>query len=71
MVLNFFQSSCNPCKAESKVLEAAYRRYRGQGVVFLGVDCQDRSGRAALPPRHGITYPVDPGLRAALVDRTG
>ena len=45
-MLNFFQSSCNPCKAESKVLEAAYRRYRAQGVVFVGVDFQDAIGDA-------------------------
>jgi len=64
VVLNFFQSSCAPCKAESKVLEAAYRRYRSQGVVFVGVDFQDALGDARRFVRvHGITYPVvrDPG----------
>jgi cytochrome c biogenesis protein CcmG/thiol:disulfide interchange protein DsbE len=64
VVLNFFQSSCGPCKAESKVLEAAYRRYRSQGVVFVGVDFQDALADARRFVRvHGITYPVvrDPG----------
>lgn len=71
VVLNFFQSSCNPCKAESKVLEAAYRRYRADGVVFVGVDFQDAVSDARRFVRvHGITYPVirDPG---GLVDRYG
>ena len=71
VVLNFFQSSCEPCKAESKVLEAAYRRYRGDGVVFVGVDFQDAVSDARRFVRvHGITYPVirDPG---ELVDRYG
>jgi len=71
VVLNFFQSSCEPCKAESKVLEAAYRRYRGDGVVFVGVDFQDAVSDARRFVRvHGITYPVirDPGQ---LVDRYG
>lgn len=71
VVLNFFQSSCEPCKAESKVLEAAYRRYRSEGVVFVGVDFQDAVGDARRFVRvHGITYPVvrDPG---AIVTRYG
>ena len=71
VVLNFFQSSCAPCKAESKVLEAAYRRYRSEGVVFVGVDFQDAVGDARRFVRvHGITYPVirDSG---DLVDRYG
>lgn len=71
VVLNFFQSTCNPCKAESKVLEAAYRRYRAAGVVFVGVDFQDAVGDARRFVRvHGITYPVirDSG---DLVDRYG
>ena len=71
VVLNFFQSSCAPCKAESKVLEAAYRRYRSEGVVFVGVDFQDALADARRFVRvHGITYPVirDSG---DLVDRYG
>ena len=71
VVLNFFQSSCEPCKAESKVLETAYRNYRGDGVVFIGVDFQDAVGDARRFVRvHGITYPVirDPGK---LVDEYG
>ena len=71
VVLNFFQSSCAPCKAESKVLEAAYRRYRSEGVVFVGVDFQDALADARRFVRvHGITYPVirDSGN---LVDRYG
>lgn len=64
VVINFFQSSCAPCKAESKVLETAYHRYRADGVVFVGVDFQDAVSDARRFVRvHGITYPVvrDPG----------
>ena len=64
VVINFFQSSCAPCKAESKVLETAYRQYRSDGVVFVGVDFQDAVSDARTFVRvHGITYPVvrDPG----------
>lgn len=59
VVINFFQSSCVPCKAESKALEMAYQQYRHKGVVVLGVDFQDAVGDARRFVRaHGITYPV-------------
>lgn len=71
VVINFFQSSCVPCKAESKALETAYREHLGHGVVFVGVDFQDATSDARRFVRaHGITYPVvrDPG---DLVSRYG
>jgi cytochrome c biogenesis protein CcmG/thiol:disulfide interchange protein DsbE len=71
VVLNFFQSSCAPCKAESARLELAYRQYRNDGVVFVGIDFQDALADAHRFVRvHGITYPVvrDPGH---IVDRYG
>ena len=58
VVLNFFASWCEPCKAESKVLVDAARQY-GNQVVFLGVDYHDvtSDGRKFLRA-HGITYPT-------------
>jgi cytochrome c biogenesis protein CcmG/thiol:disulfide interchange protein DsbE len=58
VVLNFFASWCEPCKAESKVLEQASRRYADR-VVFLGVDYHDvtSDGRKFLRA-HDITYPT-------------
>lgn len=71
VVLNFFQSSCVPCKAESARLELAYREHRSDGIVFVGIDFQDALSDAHRFVRaHGITYPVvrDPG---DIVDRYG
>lgn len=58
VVLNFFASWCEPCKAESKVLEQAWRQYADR-VVFLGVDYHDvtSDGRKFLRA-HDITYPT-------------
>src|SRR5215510_13791268 len=44
VVLNFWASWCAPCKQEAPRLEAAWNRYRQQGVVVVGVDAQDFSG---------------------------
>ena len=68
VVLNFFASSCAPCKADSGVLETAYRRFRSQGTVFVGIDYEDATSDARrFVEAHGITYPVvrDPGQTAA------
>jgi cytochrome c biogenesis protein CcmG, thiol:disulfide interchange protein DsbE len=58
VVLNFWASWCAPCKQEAPRLEAAWKRYRQQGVVVVGVDAQDFSGDAKrFIRKHGLTYP--------------
>ncbi len=58
VVLNFWASWCDPCKAEASRLEAAWRKYRSKGVVVIGVDGQDFSGDAKrFMRRYGLTYP--------------
>jgi cytochrome c biogenesis protein CcmG, thiol:disulfide interchange protein DsbE len=59
VVLNFWQSSCVPCKGEAKMLEQAWTKYRKQGVVFIGVDYQDfKSDARAFLAHHDVTYPT-------------
>lgn len=59
VVINFWASWCAPCKEEVPLLEAAWKRYRDQGLVVVGIDAQDFSGDArTFARKNGITYPI-------------
>jgi peroxiredoxin len=59
VVLNFWQSDCQPCKQEMPRLEAAYRRWQAKDLVVVGVDMLDtRSAGRAFRKRYGATYPM-------------
>lgn len=59
VVVNFWQSSCLPCKQEARTLAAAARAWQTKNpdVVFVGVDALDFDGPAkAYVKRYGIGY---------------
>jgi cytochrome c biogenesis protein CcmG, thiol:disulfide interchange protein DsbE len=57
VVLNFWASWCVPCRQEAPILERAWDRERGEGVLFVGLNMQDLStdARAFLRDFHN-TY---------------
>ena len=63
VVVNFWASWCVECYREAELLEQAWRDYKDQGVVFLGVDYldTDKEGLAYME-KYGITYPSGPDL---------
>jgi peroxiredoxin len=59
VVLNFWQSDCQPCKQEMPRLEAGSKQWAGKAVVIVGVDMLDTRGAGtAFRKRYGATYPM-------------
>lgn len=58
VVINFWSSSCAPCKEEAPLLETQWQRAKAQGVIFVGIDVEDtRSDGLSFLQQHGATYP--------------
>ena len=65
ILLNFWATWCEPCKAEMPVFERALQRYRDRGLVVLGVDFQERDEEVTAFLRTvGVTFP-------SMIDSTG
>ena len=63
VVINFWASWCPPCREEAPLLERAWRYYKGENVLFVGVDIQDQEKDARAYIREfGITYPNGPDV---------
>jgi cytochrome c biogenesis protein CcmG, thiol:disulfide interchange protein DsbE len=59
VVLNFWASWCEPCKAEAPLLERAWRENRDRGLVVIGVNSQDLTSDARRFARQvGWTFPL-------------
>ncbi len=70
VVLNFWASWCGPCEEEAAELEAAWRKYKDQGVVFVGVDYLDQDPAAKrYLQKFDITYPNGPDLASRVSKR--
>jgi len=41
VIINFWATWCPPCRAEMPEIEAAYRKYKKDGLIVLGVDARE------------------------------
>ncbi len=63
VIVNFWASWCLPCREEAAYLEQTWRKYKDQGVVFIGVDYADTEKAArAYIQEFDITYLNGPDL---------
>ncbi len=46
VIINFWASWCPPCREEAAYLEQTWRKYKDNGVIFIGVDWVDTEKEA-------------------------
>ena len=72
VVLNIWASWCEPCKAESPLLERWHQRMRTRGGLVLGVDTLDVTSDALdFIKEYELTYPMLRDRNADVIAKLG
>jgi peroxiredoxin len=72
VVLQLWSSKCAPCRGDSRLVEATWKRWGQRGVLFLGASVKEPPAAAkAVIEQYDLTYPslADPG--GGLAERYG
>jgi len=71
IVMNFWRSTCDPCKQESPAL-AGVARTLGDNVRFVGIDTIDNRAKAmAFITRYNVSYPIAFDPNGTVADEYG
>jgi len=63
VILNFWSSWCVECRIEARDMEASWKKYEDDGVIYLGIAHVDVEPRSIeYLEEFGITYPNAPDL---------
>lgn len=69
VIVNFWASWCPPCREEAAYLEQTWRKYKDQGVIFIGVDWVDTNKEAlAYMKEFDLTYFNGPDLGTRIAE---
>ena len=70
VVMNWWYSSCAPCRAEAPDLQALYEDFKDEGVQFVGVNVRDTAETAlAFDRKFGISFPSIMDAQSGAVSR--
>ena len=58
VLVNFWATWCQPCRKEMPDLEDLYNRFKGEGLVVLGISDDDAAKVRPFIAEHAVTYPI-------------
>jgi cytochrome c biogenesis protein CcmG, thiol:disulfide interchange protein DsbE len=59
VIVDFWATWCAPCKEEMPVLERLYQKYKGRGLVVVGVSVDEEAGNVApFIKKMKVSFPI-------------
>ena len=58
VLVNFWATSCMPCRKEMPEIEKLYRVFADQGLIVLAISTEERGTVATFIAEHGYSFPV-------------
>jgi thiol-disulfide isomerase/thioredoxin len=72
VLINFWATWCDPCRAEMPSMHALYQDYRDKGfeILAISIDVQGKDVVAPFVDAYGLTFPIllDPDLPTSTLD---
>jgi peroxiredoxin len=72
VLLHLWSSKCAPCRGDSRLVEATWKRWGQRGVLFVGASVKEPPAAAkAVIDQYDLTYPEIADPSGGLADRYG